>query len=175
MSTDRDAFEKCPRCAVELTDARSARGCRSCGGLWVEEHVLTEMVLEMVPPGSPARLQLAALQRAETAIACPRCGDRMEQTEIHEVRIDRCAKHGVWFDREELQHALHRIGRDGIVAAPAAVEPVEPVLPTQPPTSPPASSATDTAPSWDTDDGRMNDRQGLGLGPGDGPRRPSDG
>lgn len=176
----RDSFEKCPRCAVELTDARSARGCRSCGGLWVEEHVLSEMVLEMLPPGSLSRLQLAAVSRAEPAIACPTCGDRMEQTEIHQARIDRCSKHGVWFDREELQQALHRIGRDGLVAAPVAViEPMpvarELVEPTLAPTSPPVASAAETAaPSW-SDDPRMNDRQGLGLGPGVGPWRPYDG
>lgn len=82
----RDSFEKCPRCAVELTDARSARGCRSCGGLWVEEPVLSEMVLEMLPPGRLSHLQLAVLQRAEPAIACPACGDRMEQTATLERR-----------------------------------------------------------------------------------------
>jgi hypothetical protein len=60
----RDSFEKCPRCATELVDARSARGCRVCGGLWVEEQVFTEMILAMLPPRPLSRLVLAVIDRS---------------------------------------------------------------------------------------------------------------
>jgi len=108
----RDAFEQCPRCGTALIDARAARGCTSCGGLWIEEPVLTEMVLEMlpVPPAMLSRLQLAVLARGGEAIGCPTCGEAMHPTTIHEVVLDRCAKHGVWFDRDELAVALQRVG-----------------------------------------------------------------
>jgi Zn-finger nucleic acid-binding protein len=109
----RDQFEKCPRCAVELVDARSARGCRACGGLWVEEAVLTEMILTMLPPRPLSRLALAVVERTDAPIGCPRCGDAMEATAIHEVSIDRCAKHGIWFDALELQQALQRVADPG--------------------------------------------------------------
>jgi Zn-finger nucleic acid-binding protein len=105
----RDSFESCPRCAIELVDARSARGCRACGGLWIQEQVLTEMVLAMLPPRPLGRLVLAVIDRAGAAIRCPTCGDPMEATSIHEVILDRCAKHGIWFDAHELQQALRRV------------------------------------------------------------------
>lgn len=102
----RDSFEKCPRCGVELVDARSARGCRACGGLWIEEPVLTEMILKMLPPRPLSRLVLAVIDRSGAPIGCPTCGDVMEPVSIHEVILDRCVKHGIWFDALELQEAL---------------------------------------------------------------------
>jgi Zn-finger nucleic acid-binding protein len=107
--TYRDAFEKCPRCGVDLVDARSARGCRTCGGLWIEEAVLTEMILAMLPPRPLSRLALAVIDRTEAPVGCPTCGDAMQATSIHEVILDRCAKHGIWFDARELQAALHSV------------------------------------------------------------------
>lgn len=109
----RDAFEKCPRCAVELVDARSARGCRACGGLWVEEAILTEMILAMLPPRPQSRLVLAVLDRSGAPIGCPTCGEAMEATAIHEVILDRCARHGIWFDARELEDALREVALSG--------------------------------------------------------------
>jgi Zn-finger nucleic acid-binding protein len=111
--TYRDSFEKCPRCGVELVDARSARGCRACGGLWVEEPVLTEMIHEMLPPRPLGRLVLAVIDRTGAPIGCPTCGEAMDLTSIHEVVLDRCAKHGIWFDALELQTALQRVADPG--------------------------------------------------------------
>ncbi len=105
----RDSFEKCPHCAIELVDARSARGCRACGGLWIEEQVLTEMIHAMLPPRPWSRLVLAVIERTGAPIGCPTCGTVMELTSIHGVSIDRCARHGIWFDALELQAALHRV------------------------------------------------------------------
>lgn len=116
----RDALEACPRCALALVDARSARGCQGCGGLWVGEAVLTEMVLAMLPPRPLGRLVLAVVDRADPLLACPSCQRAMEPTSIHEVILDRCpAGHGVWFDAEELQAALRRVA-DPELAPPLA-------------------------------------------------------
>lgn len=117
----RDSFDKCPRCGVALVDARSARGCRECGGLWVDEGVLTEMILEMLPPRPLSRLALAVLDRAEAPMACPSCSERMEAVALHGVPLDRCAKHGIWFDARELEETLRR------VAEPDRPPPFEPV------------------------------------------------
>ena len=138
MSAYRDAFERCPRCGTELVDARSMRGCKSCGGLWVEEPILSEMVLRMLPPGALNRLELAVLARSdEQPLACPVCGDVMQQTQIHGVPIDRCGKqHGVWFDAKELETALHRVAEHGAVPPP---EPERPTRTTLPPVAPPAT------------------------------------
>lgn len=123
--TYRDSFERCPRCGVELADARSARSCSACGGLWVDEAVLAEMVQDMVPSGPLGRLQLAVLNHGDPAIACPRCGEQMLQTMMYQVPIERCAKgHGVWFDRDELAAALYRIGQPGAMPVLVEIPPV---------------------------------------------------
>jgi Zn-finger nucleic acid-binding protein len=133
--TYRDSFEKCPRCGVDLVDARSARGCRACGGLWIEEAVLTEMILSMLPPRPLSRLALAVIDRSEAPIGCPTCGDAMQATAIHEVILDRCAKHGIWFDARELQAALHS------VTDPDRAPPLEALAETSAP-RPPRPAAT---------------------------------
>jgi Zn-finger nucleic acid-binding protein len=114
--TYRDAFERCPRCTTTLEDARSARGCRACGGLWLDGAVLEEMVLAMRPQRPLGRLELAVVARAEPPLPCPACGEPMQATEVHEIPIDRCSQHGVWFDRLELEQALHRVGERGMPA-----------------------------------------------------------
>ena len=83
--------------------------------MWVEEAVLQEMVLEMLPPGPLKRLQLAVMQRSQAPIACPSCQEPMHETQISHVVLDRCPKHGVWFDKQELGMALLRVGLDADV------------------------------------------------------------
>ncbi|HEY5922620.1 MAG TPA: FHA domain-containing protein [Kofleriaceae bacterium] len=129
--TYRDAFETCPRCGVTLVDARSARSCPQCRGLWVEEPVVAEMVLAMLPPQPLSRLELAVLAPTGDPAACPTCKEPMHATTIHNVLLDRCAKHGVWFDGEELQEALRR------VADPDRTPPFAPAAATPPPVPPP--------------------------------------
>ena len=137
----RDSFEKCPRCAVELIDARSARGCRACGGYWVEEPVLTEMILAMLPPRPLSRLALAVLDRSEAPIGCPTCGDAMQLTAIHEVVLDRCVKHGIWFDARELEDALRK------VADPDRAPPLEEIAEPPPPWARPSPAASAASPA----------------------------
>jgi len=115
----RDGFERCPRCHVELADARSARGCRECGGLWLDEPTLAEMVQTMVPAEPLAPLVLAVLERAEPPLACPACGTAMRAVTFCGVPIDRCDAHGIWFDARELETALHRVAEGYAEPAPA--------------------------------------------------------
>lgn len=107
----RDSFDQCPRCAVTLEDAHSARGCRSCGGAFLEEPILAEMILQMLPP--PPRtfgpLVLSEVQRSGSPLACPQCTKPMTPTRIHDVELDHCEKHGVWFDPDELRITLFRV------------------------------------------------------------------
>jgi Zn-finger nucleic acid-binding protein len=113
MSMYRDAFEQCPRCGVELVDARSARGCPRCGGMWLSEAVLIEMVLEMLPPELfgehvGAHLQFTPAFQPSTPIPCPACHESMSFETMHDIVVDRCAEHGIWFDPEELGLVLLR-------------------------------------------------------------------
>jgi hypothetical protein len=79
--------------------------------MFVPEPVLAEMLLQMLPP--PPRvwgtLALSESQRGEQALACPDCTEAMKATKIHEVELDHCPKHGVWFDQDELRVTLYRV------------------------------------------------------------------
>ena len=125
--TYRDSFETCPRCRVALVDAGSVRTCTACRGQWVLEPILAEMVLQMLPPGELSRLELATLERGGEGLACPTCGERMRETTIHSLLLDRCPRQlGVWFDGEELEVALHRVASRGMPAVPDAPAPPPP-------------------------------------------------
>jgi hypothetical protein len=57
-----------------------------------------------VAPNRP-RVQFVEHPRKET-LACPSCGKAMGTWKLHKVEIDRCEPHGIWFDRDELEHVL---------------------------------------------------------------------
>jgi hypothetical protein len=72
--------------------------------------MLAEMILKMLPPPPRAYgpLALSEVKRGET-LGCPQCKDPMKPTVIHEVELDHCPKHGVWFDQDELRLTLYRV------------------------------------------------------------------
>jgi Zn-finger nucleic acid-binding protein len=104
MSIYRDSEVSCPRCGVALIDAGSARACNECHGLWLEQVVLHHMVEQMQTPPAPISLTFAKHER--TPLSCPECSDAMTTLKLQDVEIDRCEKHGLWFDRDELQIVL---------------------------------------------------------------------
>lgn len=97
----RDAGQRCPRCGVDLIDARAARGCPDCRGLWLAMPDLREMAnrMSLMPT-----LPFEAHPRA--SLACPDCKDAMGTFRLYGIEIDRCDKHGVWFDPDELGQVL---------------------------------------------------------------------
>lgn len=130
--TYRDSFESCPRCGVALDDAGALRACSQCSGQWILEPVLSEMVLEMMPPGILRRVQLGTPDEGAQAIGCPSCHERMQPLTMLGVRFDRCAKgHGMWFDKAELETVLRIVGEGTFQDAP------EPPPPPRPPAPPP--------------------------------------
>ncbi|MBL0219963.1 MAG: zf-TFIIB domain-containing protein [Myxococcales bacterium] len=100
----RDEREQCPRCSTELIDARAARGCSTCGGLWIGVGDVQEMVQQMQTPQRPMELTFEIDQR--TALACPSCKDPMRTLNLYGVPIDSCVKHGIWFDAKEFATVL---------------------------------------------------------------------
>lgn len=104
----RDSFFRCPRCRTELEAAGRARGCRGCRGVWIEEATLIEMVRAMHNGAETAGLQFH--DRAGDGLPCPSCGDGMAPVTLETIDVDRCGTHGVWFDADELEGALHRAG-----------------------------------------------------------------
>jgi Zn-finger nucleic acid-binding protein len=79
--------------------------------MFVEAPVLAEMILRMLPPPPRAfgPLLLSEVKREAQALGCPSCGDPMKPTTIHEIELEHCAKHGVWFDQDELRLTLYRV------------------------------------------------------------------
>lgn len=100
----RDEYERCPRCNVELTDAGAVRSCEACRGQWASAATLLEMAATMTHPNPLPTLEFADHPR--TALACPSCQTGMRTLRAGKIEIDRCDKHGYWFDRDELQQIL---------------------------------------------------------------------
>ena len=100
----RDARQPCPRCGADLVDARAARGCPQCQGLWLGMPDLRTMALRMEQ--TPLFANLPFVTHARQALACPDCSEPMGTFQLFSVEVDRCDKHGVWFDPDELAQVL---------------------------------------------------------------------
>ena len=96
-------FEACPRCGIDLVDVPAMRACSRCDGRWATEATLTRLAGEMTP-GEP---YLPFLRAERAALLCPTCGNSMTTYKLHSVEVDRCARHGIWFDVHELQQVLY--------------------------------------------------------------------
>jgi Zn-finger nucleic acid-binding protein len=101
----------CPRCRqVPLDDQPLIRHCSRCKGSWISEDTLHERVAAARGP----RPGLAWHREARAALMCAICAAPMEALVVADTAIDRCARHGVWLDANELARVL---------AAAAAVAP----------------------------------------------------
>lgn len=104
----------CPRCReVPLGDQPLVRHCGRCKGSWIAEETLHAHVAE-VRSARPGR-GLTWRREARAALRCAICAEPMETLVVRDTPVDRCPRHGVWFDANELAHVL---------AAVAAVAPV---------------------------------------------------
>ncbi|MBK8978962.1 MAG: zf-TFIIB domain-containing protein [Planctomycetes bacterium] len=123
----------CPRCSGELHECDAAHGrvveCRSCGGLWLDEHLFDTLVSRRdeksgraVPgtgTGAAARKPLTSEQQVRY-LPCPVCGERMNRRNFANssgVILDWCRGHGWWFDPDELDRVLAFVGRGGLQQA----------------------------------------------------------
>ncbi len=105
----RDEYERCPRDGTELTDAGAVRACTQCRGQWASFATLMEMARVMTQPNEPA-LQFERDPR--TPLSCPTCANAMETWKYHHIELDRCQRHGIWFDRDELEAVLRAVFED---------------------------------------------------------------
>lgn len=116
----RDDIATCPSCRRGLDANGRRRYCGACNGVLVTEDELRELIAEMqAKPGAPAAPAALALEPAgepasegEAPRTCPRCAARMTKHTLYEMLVDRCEAHGIWFDDEELQGALARVGAE---------------------------------------------------------------
>jgi Zn-finger nucleic acid-binding protein len=102
MTPYRDAPPEihCPRCGDGLDTVREGlAGCLSCHGLWLSTTALELAFGKRVWP-----LGTNAWWKRE--LVCPICGNEMDAIMANEVLVDRCMRHGVWFDPGELGRLL---------------------------------------------------------------------
>lgn len=104
---------ECPVCEKPMVtmelDEVEIDHCLGCGGIWLDSGEL-ELLL-----GNPSRAAslLASFHpagAAEDPRRCPICLHKMEKVhlarEVTNIVIDRCRRHGLWFDRGELTNII---------------------------------------------------------------------
>lgn len=112
---------RCPRCKTLLADqeyeGENIKFCQSCFGHWLTREQLdkivnnveykfsekeaTEVLQAMVNVGDESRIV-----DEKPPVACPECDQQMERQKYHPkcpVRIDECARHGIWLDTGEIK------------------------------------------------------------------------
>lgn len=118
---------KCPRCAERpgleprTLGALTASQCPQCTGVFVPERVLEDMVRQRdeaavlareLPPG-----ERAGVEDKVRYLHCAVCDDLMLRSNYGRrsgVIVDRCKKHGVWFDADELRRVADFVARGGL-------------------------------------------------------------
>jgi len=116
------AEERCPRCSRPLRARTPANLlCDGCGGAFIGREAMGPLLgalrrggavgLDASVASAPYRTSAAPRGApAESTVrylACPRCGELMNRTQVVEgagIVVDMCLVDGVWFDGEELAH-----------------------------------------------------------------------
>ena len=96
--------------------------CDLCAGVWIEELALGQLLGKS--ERAPSIKTLSEGSEASTRRPCPLCRDPMQLTSLGSLQLDRCPRHGIWLDKEELQRAM--VGNTG--PEPEAPEPPEAAL-----------------------------------------------
>jgi len=124
------AARKCPRgCGdmqrVTLGDTMLDE-CPVCDGLWLDQATFEKLCADrerQAPVLAPHRPEGADTpKKVETIryVPCPDCGKLMNRTNFAHssgIIIDTCARHGMWFDADELRRVIEFIRAGGIEAA----------------------------------------------------------
>jgi Zn-finger nucleic acid-binding protein len=92
----------CPVCKIGMGLQGHRYVCEQCKGVFVENAALVEMMSAMrdEPWGLPPA------EGPPGARPCPVCAAVMSSERVDAIELDRCASHGVWFDRDELAESL---------------------------------------------------------------------
>lgn len=120
--TLRDEAPTCPTCAraLDMHGENAARlQCGGCEGLFLTQREVENVVAEASKkhPSDDVNvkpLELGAPLATEPARRCARCMATMTKHDLHGITIDRCDAHGIWFDREELQSVLTKLGFENL-------------------------------------------------------------
>ena len=108
----RDNHMNCAACGGVLNQRGSVDQCPACSGTLVAKAILEEMVQRMNDGASGDSLALEAASVGTETRSCPACEKPMAPVLFASVTVDQCEDHGFWFDPEELQEALGKIGAE---------------------------------------------------------------
>lgn len=99
------------RAAIEVIDLGSSAGTY-VNGQKINKSALDDgdvlrlgeidLRIALIPRETPPR--------QDAKRRCPTCNGRLSSQHVEDINVDVCDSHGVWFDAEELQSVLHRIG-----------------------------------------------------------------
>ena len=122
----------CPRCHVDLgavlVGSTNLLECGKCEGIWVDADTLQQICADREKQaavlGMAAPLPAANTGALETIhyIPCPVCKvlmNRVNFASCSHVIVDVCAKHGTWFDKDELRKVIEFIRAGGMDKARA--------------------------------------------------------
>jgi len=104
---------KCPNCNNEMIIQElnhiEVDHCFECHGIWLDQGEL-ELLLGEESSGDTLVSSFRPISTEENSRFCPICRKSMEKVHAgsneHPVLLDRCPKHGLWFDAGELQQIL---------------------------------------------------------------------
>lgn len=119
---------RCPRCRVALgkvvVGATPLQECPKCEGIWVDAASLEKIcsdrerqadVLGMAASASAS--EEGQLEANIRYVPCPICNSLMNRVNFarcSHVVVDVCAKHGTWFDKDELRRIVEFIRGGGL-------------------------------------------------------------
>ena len=128
MKPEGDEPLHCPSCHKTLTlmldEGAPIHGCGQCKGVWVE--LVDEKTLLRIKPAVFSVDELRRLRKLYQPImkddpvrlrACPECGELMYRRNWggHSgVVVDRCERHGTWYDEGEIEKVREYIQLGGI-------------------------------------------------------------
>jgi Zn-finger nucleic acid-binding protein len=103
----------CPACKTEMIIQElhdvEVDHCFECDGIWLDSGEL-EMLLEEESSTDTLASTFRTTTSSEKQRPCPVCRKPMEKVHAgddeHAVLLDRCPKHGLWFDEGELHQIL---------------------------------------------------------------------
>ncbi len=112
---DAPSGPRCPRCSKVLLDVRSGAKvvsmCERCGGVWVDRETadylsrVNDPDLETAVRRAVGVVVCIPPDVRQATVFCPVCNEQTARVDIPgSVNcMDRCAEHGIWFDRDELE------------------------------------------------------------------------
>lgn len=118
----------CPRCRADMRAVvigrSNLRECPRCEGLWADKdtihQVYSDRERQAAVLGMPAVLPANLVGNVEAKIRyvpCPVCKalmNRVNFSRCSHVVVDVCAKHGTWFDKDELRRIVEFIRAGGM-------------------------------------------------------------